>query len=68
MPAGWLFCNHTRLPPGPLPAGPWEWVLYEVDDAALANRLMARGARWLETMAIDELGQALQGESAGDIG
>lgn len=68
LPARWLFCRHDRLPPGPLPQGPWEWVLYEVADAALANRLLARGARWLETMAIDELGQALQGESAGDIG
>lgn len=66
LPAGWLFCNHTRLPPGPLPAGPWEWVLYEVDDAALANRLMARGARWLETMAIDSLQVAVGGKPPGD--
>jgi glycerophosphoryl diester phosphodiesterase len=55
LPAQWLFCNHVRLPPGPLPQGPWDWVLYEVDDAALAHSLVERGARWLETMAIGAL-------------
>ncbi len=64
LPADWLFCNHERLPPGPLAHGPWQWVLYEVADAALARALMARGARWLETMAIAELRSALD-ESAG---
>lgn len=59
LPADWLFCNHERLPPGPLARGPWEWVLYEVGEAALARALMARGARWLETMAIAELRNAL---------
>lgn len=59
LPARWLFCNHERLPPGPLPPGPWDWVIYEVDDAALARSLAGRGARWLETMAIGELRSAL---------
>lgn len=59
LPARWLFCNHERLRPGPLPTGPWDWVIYEVDDAALARSLAARGARWLETMAIGELRGAL---------
>lgn len=66
LPARWLFCNHERLAPGPLPRGAWEWVLYEVADATLARGLLARGARWLETMAIDELHDALQlGPAAG---
>ena len=64
LPARWLFCNHERLPPGPLPPGPWDWVLYEVADAALARALMARGARWLETMDIETLRRALPEESA----
>jgi len=68
LPARWLFCRHERLPPGPLPPGPWEWVLYEVADAELARRLAARGARWLETMAVDELCKALQRQPTGDIG
>jgi glycerophosphoryl diester phosphodiesterase len=55
LPARWLFCNHLRLPPGPLPRGPWEWVIYEVADIALAHELIGRGARWLETMAYPEL-------------
>jgi glycerophosphoryl diester phosphodiesterase len=68
LPARWLFCNHQRLPPGPLPQGPWEWVIYEVADAALARELLARGARWLETMAIDSLRGALEGERPGGAG
>jgi glycerophosphoryl diester phosphodiesterase len=55
LPARWLFCNHTRLPPGALPAGPWEWVVYEVADPVLGLELIERGARWLETKAIGEL-------------
>lgn len=64
LPARWLFCNHERLPPGPLPRGPWDWVIYEVADAALAHSLLARGARWLETRAIAELHGML--EESGD--
>lgn len=68
LPARWLFCNHERLPAGPLPQGPWEWVLYEVADATLARRLLARGARWLETMAIDSLRRGLECEPPGAAG
>lgn len=64
LPARWLICRHDRLPPGPLPPGPWEWVIYEVADVALANSLLARGARWLETRAIAELRSALDGSGA----
>jgi glycerophosphoryl diester phosphodiesterase len=60
LPARWLFCNHLRLPPGPLPRGPWDWVIYEVADAPMAQALMARGARWLETMAAASLRQGLE--------
>lgn len=59
LPARWLFCNHERLPSGPLPAGPWDWVLYEVADAAMARALVARGAGWLETMDMETLRGAL---------
>jgi glycerophosphoryl diester phosphodiesterase len=63
LPARWLFRNHERLAPGPLPAGPWEWVLYEVDDPALARDLLSRGARWLETMDPPGLRAALGPEA-----
>jgi glycerophosphoryl diester phosphodiesterase len=59
LPARWLICNHERLPPGPLPRGPWDWIPYEVGDAVLARSLMARGARWLETNSIGTLREAL---------
>ena len=46
------FCDHRRLPAaGPLPAGPWTWVVYEVTDAPLARSLRARGAAMVESMA-----------------
>jgi glycerophosphoryl diester phosphodiesterase len=64
LPARWLFCNHLRLPEGRLPGGPWEWVLYEVGDAATARALLARGGRWLETMAVAALHEALQRDEA----
>lgn len=60
LPARWLFCNQTRLPPGRLPRGPWDWVIYEVADIAMAQALMARGARWLETMHPASLRQDLE--------
>lgn len=63
LPARWLFCNHERLPPGPLRPGPWDWVLYEVGDAATARALIGRGARWLETMHYPALAAALAREA-----
>lgn len=57
--ARWLFRNHERMAAGPLPAGPWTWVPYEVGTVALARDLMARGATWLETMAVARLAKAL---------
>lgn len=61
LPATWLFRKHERMEPGPLPAGPWTWVPYEVGDEALARSLMARGATWLETMAVGALAEAFGG-------
>jgi glycerophosphoryl diester phosphodiesterase len=59
LPARWLFCNHQRIPPGPLPRGSWDWVLYEIADPASARDLLARGARWLETMDVAGLASGL---------
>jgi glycerophosphoryl diester phosphodiesterase len=54
------FCDHTRLPAaGPLAAGAWQWVLYEVRSADLARDLRARGARFMETMAVAQLAREL---------
>jgi glycerophosphoryl diester phosphodiesterase len=59
----YLFCNVTRLPPAPAPLwpGPWEWVVYEITDVAVARALAARGVLFIETMACAEMAAALQG-------
>jgi len=56
-----LFCNYTKFPPSPQRpwVGPWDWVAYEVTDAAVALDLAARGVRFMETMAVAELMSAL---------
>jgi glycerophosphoryl diester phosphodiesterase len=49
-----LFANIERLPPEPEPlwAGPWAWALYEVRDLKTARSCKARGATFVETMAV----------------
>lgn len=50
------FCAADAVPADvPLPAGPWQWVIYGVDDAATVLALGARGAAFIETDAIGEL-------------
>jgi len=52
-----LFANVERLPPEPgdLWAGPWDWALYEVSDLETARGCHARGAKFVETMAVRDL-------------
>jgi glycerophosphoryl diester phosphodiesterase len=52
----YVFCNYRKIPAGvtELP-GSWQWALYEVKNAELALELAARGADYVETMAIGEL-------------
>jgi len=49
-----LFANLERLPaePEPLWPGPWDWALYEVRDLKTARACQARGAKFVETMAV----------------
>jgi glycerophosphoryl diester phosphodiesterase len=49
-----LFVNLERLPQEPelLWPGPWAWALYEVRDLKCALDCHARGARYIETMAV----------------
>ncbi|MFV8833671.1 glycerophosphodiester phosphodiesterase family protein [Aquisalimonas sp.] len=62
-----LFCHHKLLPAGMarLPDGPWDWAIYEVDDASLAERLCRRGVGWLESMCPGEL-RAAMSRAAGE--
>jgi glycerophosphoryl diester phosphodiesterase len=57
-----LFCDHEDLPPdgGALWRGPWRWVIYEVETLALAQALAARGADYIETMAVHEMSEAMR--------
>ena len=52
-----LFANVERLPAehAALWPGPWDWALYEVRDLATALDCRARGARFVETMAVRDL-------------
>jgi glycerophosphoryl diester phosphodiesterase len=58
-----LFCDHQKLPAsGMLWRGPWRWVVYEVAALPLALTLAARGADYIETMAVFELSEALRAQ------
>ena len=39
----------------PLPAGPWQWVIYDVTAPEQAMAFAARGVSWVETKAIGEM-------------
>lgn len=53
----YLFCNVLRLPEAPaaLWMGNWDWVIYEITDAAVALELAGRGVAMIETMQLPEL-------------
>jgi len=52
-----LFCNRTRLPPAPEPLwpGPWQWVVYTINEAGEIEPFLARGFRLVETNRISRL-------------
>lgn len=63
----YLFCNRKRLPPPPVPLwkGPWQWVVYTVNERAEIQPLLARGFRLVETNRIGRLlAEAAAGEAA----
>ncbi len=57
-----LFVNLERLPADatPLWSGPWDWAVYEVRDLRTARECQARGANFVETMAVRGLLQAYE--------
>lgn len=52
-----IFVNKRLLPTGkcPLWSGPWQWVVYVVDDARQANGFAERGISYVETDRVGEL-------------
>jgi glycerophosphoryl diester phosphodiesterase len=57
-----LFANLERLPEGleTLWPGPWDWAIYEVRDLRTALECRARGAAYVETMAVRGLKAACE--------
>lgn len=53
----YVFCDHQLLTEraARLWRGPWHWAIYEVTSGKQARELAARGARFVETMAVRKL-------------
>ena len=53
----YLFVERSLLPPEPeqLWSGPWQWVVYDIDDPDEALSLFGRGVAFIETWAIADL-------------
>ncbi|MGE0580687.1 MAG: glycerophosphodiester phosphodiesterase family protein [Steroidobacteraceae bacterium] len=61
-----LFCDREKIGlVEPLWRGTWRWVIYEVTAIEQALALAARGADFVETMAVRELGVAMRARTAG---
>lgn len=62
----YVFTAARRVPAGEAPfwPGPWQWVVYGVDDAATALALRARGAGMIETDWLPELAAACRAAPA----
>jgi len=61
-----LFVDHLALPAqGALWRGPWRWAIYEVETLQLAMSLAARGADYIETMAVREMSEAIRSARQG---
>lgn len=61
-----LFCDRDKLPPrSRLWRGPWRWAIYEVEAVEEALALAARGADYIETMAVEAMSAALRALRAG---
>jgi glycerophosphoryl diester phosphodiesterase len=58
----YVFYDYLKClgPAAALPAGPWQWVAYEVKDAARARTEFARGAAMVESMAPLRVAAALE--------
>ncbi len=53
----YVFCDHTKIPAAvqALPAGRWQWALYDIVDPQAALDWGRRGAALIETWAIGEM-------------
>lgn len=52
----YLICNHTKLESNQAPwQGPWQWMLYEINDAELAECWINSGIDYIETASVTDL-------------
>jgi glycerophosphoryl diester phosphodiesterase len=58
-----VFCDHELLTENTarLWRGPWRWAIYEVTSRKLALELAARGASYIETMAVRSMLREFRG-------
>ena len=60
-----LFCDEEKIGAvEPLWRGTWRWVIYEVTTIEQALSLAARGADFVETMAVHDLGIAMRARTS----
>lgn len=60
-----LFCDQEKIGLAePLWRGTWRWVIYEVTTIEQALSLAARGADFVETMAVRDLGIAMRARTS----
>jgi glycerophosphoryl diester phosphodiesterase len=60
-----LFCDEEKIGAvEPLWRGTWRWVIYEVTTIEQALSLAARGADFVETMAVRDLGIAMRARTS----
>ena len=55
----WIITNQIFLSES-LPTGPWELMVYEIENMTQAKRLMSRGVRWLETKRFESIARGLE--------
>ena len=50
-----LICNHKKLESVEPWPGPWEWMVYEINDHVTANRFARRGINFIETADVGKM-------------
>jgi len=50
-----LICNYKKLEPVDPWSGPWDWMIYEINDHLTANRFIRRGINFIETADVGKM-------------
>ncbi len=61
----YLICNYKKLGEHTRPvAGPWQWMLYEINNTELADKLFASGVNYISSADIDTLTQVYKSKGS----